>query len=168
MKTSSFLVTLALTALFSTNSQANFTQYTEMDNDSSGDSFSITFQWDSVGKTITQVISGNFTDASGIYQDINELEASIPTTNGTIEALIADNNFNDVVLYLNAAAVPSPSMVDISYYAVTTSSGLANIGTFYSNPPTIAAVAPEPAAWVMLLLGLSLINRAERNKTAMV
>ncbi len=163
MKKLSLAALLTFAAMFSTNSQADLTQYTETDSDNSGDSFNITFQWDTVNKTITQVMSGSFIDAGGLYQNVTELDASIATTNGTINALISDANFNGITLYLTAGAVPSPSMVDIGLYAVTSSSNPGNIATFYSNPPTLV---PEPAEWVMLLLGLPLVSWVVRKNSA--
>ena len=164
MKNYLFVATLALAMLFSSNSQATLSLYTETDSDGLGDTFKLTFQWDSVGKTITQIMAGSFVDIGGAYQDITQLTAALPTQNGTINALISDSSFNGVVLYLTASAVPHPSKIDTGAYVVTSS--LTNPGVFYTNQPTLTAAVPEPMSWVMLLLGLPLINWGVRQKTS--
>jgi len=174
------LIILIATILFSFEF-AHADLYTESGNDGLGDSFAITFSWNSITTMIDSVNSVSFTDRVGSYNMANpyiSINALSYAGNGTPWTAYDISDWypfqKNIVIGLTMTTVPIPTQLvnyGLTPYALTVDGNATGCCyTYYTNlssisiSPTISSVPLPAAAWLMLS-GLMVLFGFSHKKT---
>ncbi|MBS4052633.1 MAG: hypothetical protein KGZ69_15745 [Methylomonas sp.] len=164
----SILIVSIVAALLFDSAQADVL-YTEKGNDGLGNSFNITFDWNSSTASIDSVISASFTDRTGFYELTNVKISQNPqitdwadwkANHDWIAYDIATGypGWLDISIGLTITTVPAPAAIQnygLTPYAMTLGNGGVTY-TYYFDPssvsisPAFSGVPLPPSIWLFV------------------
>lgn len=163
-----FIIIVSTVALLSESVHAG-TLYTESGSDGLGNSFNITFDWNSSTASIDSVISASFTDKTGFYELTNVKITQNPQITDwadwkenhdwiAYDISTGYPGWLDISIGLTITNVPTPAAIQnygLTPYALTLDgNGTGCCYTYYLNPslisisPAISNVPLPPSIWL--------------------